>query len=141
MFTRPVPTPEKHLAWPGGSCRSAYRAVGGSARRVTAVVPAWRPARLIALSLRTTSAVIAFSPFGIDSYLRVCPIRRTICLPRSFLEVIGGAAGAILGFDLVAEHLDLTGQLGSCEATGRWCQSNDCFGYPAHPRLIEIDPT
>ena len=37
---------------------------------------------MIALFLRTTSAAIALSPLGIDSYLRVCPIRRTICLPR-----------------------------------------------------------
>src|ERR1019366_2473109 len=120
MFTRPVPTPEKHLAWPGGSCRSAYRAVGGSARRVTAVVPAWRPARLIALSLRTTSAVIAFSPFGNRFIPARLPDPPDDLLAPEFLEVIGGAAGAILGFDLVAEHLDLTGQLGSCEATGRW---------------------
>jgi hypothetical protein len=37
---------------------------------------------VIALFLRTTSAAIALSLLGIDSYLRVCPIRRTICLPR-----------------------------------------------------------
>jgi hypothetical protein len=30
--------------------------------------------------------VVAFKPSGIGSYLRVLPIRLTICLPRSFFR-------------------------------------------------------
>src|SRR5262249_30604924 len=41
---------------------------------------------LIALFLRTTSAAIARSPFGKDSYRWVFLIRRTMFLPRSFFR-------------------------------------------------------
>jgi hypothetical protein len=36
--------------------------------------------------LSTTKSAIARSPFGIDAYLRVWSIRRTIFLPRSFFS-------------------------------------------------------
>jgi len=39
---------------------------------------------LITLFLSTNSAVIAFRPAGIGSYLRVWPMRRTICLTGDF---------------------------------------------------------
>jgi len=36
-------------------------------------------------SRRTINAVIALRPFGMASYLRVLPMRQTICVSRSFL--------------------------------------------------------
>src|SRR6266436_7346113 len=40
----------------------------------------------MALFLRTTRATIALSPLAVDSYLRVCPIRWTMFLARSFFK-------------------------------------------------------
>jgi hypothetical protein len=72
---------------------------------------------LFALFLSTTSAVIAFSPFGSDSYLRG-PADPPHDLAAEFLQIKRSAAGAI-GQSLLAQSLDLTGQLGRCKPLGR----------------------
>src|SRR5262249_4890246 len=48
----------------------------------------------MALFLRTTSATIALSPLGVDWYLRVCPIRWTMFLARSFFRSEAARRGA-----------------------------------------------
>jgi len=58
-----------------------------------------------------------------------------------FLQIIGGTAGAVLGFALFAENSDLMSQVGSGEPAGRRRQSDGCFDHPAHSRLVEVDST
>src|SRR2546426_648583 len=58
-----------------------------------------------------------------------------------FLQIIGGTAGAVLGFALFSEDSDLMSPVGSCEPAGRRRQNDGCFGHPAHSRLVEIDST
>ena len=47
--------------------------------------------------------------------------------------------GTILCECLLAERTDPCREIGSGEAVGSGGQGNDCFGDPAHARLVEID--
>src|SRR5947209_2861464 len=58
-----------------------------------------------------------------------------------FLQIIGGTAGAVLGFALFAEDSDLMSQAGSGEPAGRRRQRDGCFGHPTHSRFVEVDST
>src|SRR5215469_8640291 len=62
-----------------------------------------------------------------------------MCLPRSFLQIIGSVARAVLERVEFAEEAHLGGDLRGGEAVGGRREGDHRLDDVAHPRLVEID--
>ena len=76
-----------------------------------------------------------------DGFISLCLGYSTDDLFTSeFLQIIGGAPSAILGFTLPAQRSHLMGQLGGGEASDRRGERQDCFGTQRMRGLLKSMP-
>jgi hypothetical protein len=76
-----------------------------------------------------------------DGFISLCLGYSTDDLFTSeFLQIIGGAPSAILGFTLPAQRSHLMGQLGGGEASDRRGERQDCFGTQRMRGLLKSKP-